>query len=48
VGAQLVGDGEALGSFLVAKARCGELTLAGRGAQGGKGCVAGCVALEEL
>ena len=47
MGAQLVGDGQTLGSLLVAEARRGELALAGRGAQGGQGCGAGHVALER-
>jgi len=37
VGAQLVDGGEALGSLLVAEARCSELALTSRGAQEDEG-----------
>jgi len=43
-GAQLVGDGQTLGSLLVAEARRDELALRDRGAQGDEGCCAGHVA----
>ena len=47
MGAQLDGDGQTLGSLLVAEARRGKLALTGRGTQGGKGCGGGHVALER-